>query len=58
MRTFVALAFVALAAFWAARRTRGGEPQWRLVRAALYITSGIFAALLVSAMLQALLALD
>jgi hypothetical protein len=43
------------AAFWAARRTPGFEPQWRVLRGALYLASGIFAALLLSAMVQALL---
>jgi hypothetical protein len=55
MRTFLLLAIMAGAAFWAARRTPGFEPQWRVLRGALYLASGIFAALLLSAMVQALL---
>ena len=58
MRTFLLLAIMAGAAFWAARRTTGGEPQWRVLRGALYIVSGIFAALLLSAMVQALMGIE
>lgn len=58
MRTFLLLAIMAGAAFWAARRTPGAEPQWRVLRAGLYLAAGIFAALLLSAMLQALIGVE
>jgi len=45
----------AVAAFWAGRSIEGEEPQWRLIRGALYTASGIFVGLFVSAALQALL---
>ena len=58
MRTFIALALLAGAAFWAGWRTpREGLP-WRTLRVALFITAGIFAALLVSALLQALFGVE
>lgn len=58
MRTFIALAFLAGAAFWAGWQTpREGLP-WRTLRYALFVVAGIFGALLVSAMLQALLGVD
>jgi hypothetical protein len=37
------------------RSIEGEEPQWRLIRGALYTASGIFVGLFVSAALQALL---
>ena len=58
MRTFLLLAIMSAAAFWGARRTHGDEPQWRLLRAALYAASALFAALLLSAMVQALLGIE
>jgi hypothetical protein len=58
VRTFIALAFLTAAAFWAGWQTpREGLP-WRTLRFALFAAAGIFGALLVSAMLQALLGLD
>lgn len=58
MRTFVALAFLAGAAFWAGYRTPKEELPLRVLRYALFVASGIFGALLLSAVLQALLGLD
>ena len=58
MRTFLLLAIMTGAAFWAARRTKGPELQWRVLRWGLYAISGIFAGLLLSAMLQALLGIE
>ncbi len=58
MRTFIALAVLAGIAFWAGWQTpREGLP-WRTLRFALFAAAGIFGALLVSAMLQALLGVD
>lgn len=58
MRTFLALALLAGVAFWAAWRTPREELHQRVLRGALFIAAAIFAALLVSAMLQALLGLE
>jgi hypothetical protein len=55
---FFLFVLVAVAAFWGARSVEGAEPHWRLVRVALYTTSGIFAGLFLSAAIQALLASD
>jgi|GEM_PF-7128429 len=54
MRTFVVLGVLAGVAFWAARRTPPAELHLRVLRRLLYLVSGVFAALLVSAILQAL----
>lgn len=58
MRTFIALAVMAGVAFWAGWQTPRASLPWRTLRFALFVASGIFGALLVSAMLQALLELD
>ncbi len=58
MRTFIALALLTGAAFWAGYRTPKGDVPWRVLRYALFLASGIFGALLASAILQALLALE
>lgn len=58
MRTFIALAFLTGVAFWAGYRTPKDDLPWRVLRYALFLASGIFGALLVSAVLQALLALE
>lgn len=58
MRTFIALAFLTGAAFWAGYCTPKETLPLRVLRYALFLASGIFGALLVSAILQALLALE
>lgn len=58
MRTYLLLAIMAGVAFWAARRTPGDEPQRRVLRGALYAVAGLFAGLLLSAMLQALVGVE
>ncbi|MEX1082246.1 MAG: hypothetical protein WD382_07095 [Halofilum sp. (in: g-proteobacteria)] len=58
MRTFIALAFLAGVAFWAGYQTPKETLPGRVLRYALFLASGIFGALLVSAVLQALLGLD
>lgn len=58
MRTFLVLALLAGAAFWAGWRTPSDELHQRVLRGALFLVAAIFAALLVSAMLQALFGLD
>lgn len=58
MRTFIALAILTGAALWAAFETpREGLP-WRTLRYALFVIAGIFGALLLSAVLQALLGVE
>lgn len=54
MRTFLLLAIVGGAFLWAALRTPRTELHLRVLRAALFALAGVFGALLVSAMLQAL----
>ncbi len=58
MRTFLALAFLAGAFLWAGLRTPRAELYQRVLRVALFALAAVFAGLLVSAMLQALLALE
>ena len=54
MRTFLALAFLAGVCLWGALRVPRTELHLRVLRVALFIGAGIFGALLLSAMLQAL----
>lgn len=54
MRTFLLLIVLTAASLWGARRVRGDEAPMRVLRWALYIAAGVFAGLLLSAMLQAL----
>ncbi|MEF8834153.1 MAG: hypothetical protein V5A42_04765 [Halofilum sp. (in: g-proteobacteria)] len=54
MRTFLALGILAGICLWGALRTPRTELHLRVLRTALFAGSGIFGALLVSAMLQAL----
>jgi len=54
MRTFLLLIVLTAASLWGAQRVRGGEPPMRVLRWALYIAAGVFAGLLLSAMMQAL----
>ncbi|MFW5969440.1 MAG: hypothetical protein ACOCP9_02270 [Halofilum sp. (in: g-proteobacteria)] len=56
MRTFLALGILAGICLWAALRTPRTELYLRILRAALFAGAGIFGALLVSAILQALFA--
>jgi hypothetical protein len=56
MRTFFLLTVLAIASLWGARQVRGDEPPMRVLRWALYIAAGLFAGLLLSAMLQVLFA--
>lgn len=58
MRTFLVLALLAGVALWAGWRTPRAELHQRVLRGALFVVAAIFAALLVSAMLQALFGLD
>ena len=58
MRTFIALALLAGAAFWTGWRTPRANLPWRTLRFALFVTGGIFAVLLVSALLQALFGVE
>ena len=55
MRTFIGLALLTGAALWAALRTPREPLQMRVLRICLFIAAGIFGALLLSAMIQALL---
>ena len=54
MRTFLALAFLTAVCVWGALRVPRTEMHLRVLRTALFIGAGVFGALLVSAMLQAL----
>lgn len=54
MRTFLALGILAGVCLWAALRTPRTELHLRVLRAALFAGAGLFGALLLSAMLQAL----
>lgn len=54
MRTFLALGILAGFCLWCALRTPRTELHLRVLRTALFAGAGIFGALLVSAMLQAL----
>lgn len=56
MRTFVVLALVAGGLFYAGWLAPRQELHQRVLRVALFIGAGIFGALLVSAILQALFA--
>lgn len=58
MRTFLALAIISGILLWGAFRTPRTEPHLRVLRAALFAGAGLFAALLLSAMLQALFIAD
>lgn len=58
MRTFIALAVLAGAFLWGGLRTPRTEPYLRVLRVALFALAGLFGALLVSAMLQALFVLE
>ncbi len=54
MRTFLLLIVFTAVSLWGARQVQGEEPAMRVLRWALYIAAGVFAGLLLSAMLQAL----
>ena len=54
MRTFLALGILAGIFLWGALRTPRTELHLRVLRGALFAGAGVFGALLVSAMLQAL----
>lgn len=58
MRTFLMLALLAGVALWAGWRTPRGELHQRVLRGALFVIAAIFAALLASAIVQALFDLD
>lgn len=55
MRTFLALGILAGICLWGALRTPRTELHLQVLRTALFAGAGVFGALLVSAMLQALL---
>lgn len=54
MRTFLALGILAGFCLWGALRTPRTELHLRVLRGALFAGAGVFGALLLSAMLQAL----
>lgn len=58
MRTFVLLAVVTALLLAGALRTPSTELHLRVLRIGLFIGAGIFAALLVSAIIQALLGME
>lgn len=58
MRTFLALALLAGAFLWAGLRTPRNELHLRVLRVALFALAGLFGALLLSAMVQALFAIE
>lgn len=58
MRTFLVLAVLAGVFLWAGLRTPRNELHLRVLRVALFVLAGLFGALLASAMLQALFAVE
>lgn len=58
MRTFLALGILAGICLWGALRTPRTELHLRVLRGGLFAGAGLFGALLVSAMLQALFLIE
>jgi|GEM_PF-2206441 len=58
MRFFLVVTFVIGLLIFAGLRTPKEPTQYRVLRTALFIAAGVFGALLISAMLQALFSVD
>lgn len=58
MRTFIVLALLTGAFLWAGLRTPRDELYQRVLRGALFALGALFGALLLSAMVQALFAIE